>query len=103
MILKTNDLRRLEITFSNSILSARLISVLDFIWRSGMWPIRTSMAVKLNCRLQREVRLERHQKRRVVARAFSDVGIRHEPGASESRKHNAWRSDGRTVAIRKNE
>ena len=34
MILKTEDLRRLEITFFNSILSARLISVLDFILRS---------------------------------------------------------------------
>ena len=34
MILKTNNLRQLEITFFNSILSARLISVLDFILRS---------------------------------------------------------------------
>jgi hypothetical protein len=39
MILKTNDLRRLEVTFFNSILSARLISVLDFILRSRDWPI----------------------------------------------------------------
>lgn len=36
MILKTKNLRRFEITFFNSILSARLISVLDFILRSGI-------------------------------------------------------------------
>lgn len=55
MILKTNNLRRLEITFFNSILSARLISVLDFILRSRYVADRTSIAVKLNCRLQRKV------------------------------------------------
>ena len=54
MILKTNSLRRLEITFFNSILSARLISVLDFILRSRDVADRTSIAVKLNCRLQRK-------------------------------------------------
>jgi hypothetical protein len=53
MILKTKDLRRLEITFFNSILSARLISVLDFILRSRDVADQTSIAVKLNCRLQR--------------------------------------------------
>jgi hypothetical protein len=61
MILKTNNLRRLVITFFNSILSARLISVLDFILRSGMWPIGLN-------RGQTELPttnegLERHQKR----------------------------------------
>ena len=74
MILKTNNLRRLEITFFNSILSARLISVLDFILRSRDVADRTSIAVKLNCRLQRKVWLECHQKRRVVPRASSDIG-----------------------------
>jgi hypothetical protein len=34
MSLKTNNLRRFGVTFFNSILSARLISVLDFILRS---------------------------------------------------------------------
>jgi hypothetical protein len=49
MILKTNNLRRLEITFFNSILSARLICILDFIfagttltelsaWLADCWP-----------------------------------------------------------------
>ena len=55
MILKTNNLRRLEITFFNSILSARLISVLDFILRSRDVADRTAMAIKLNCRLQKKV------------------------------------------------
>jgi hypothetical protein len=35
----------------NSILSARLISVLDFILRSRDVADRTSITVKLNCRL----------------------------------------------------
>ena len=55
MILKTKNLRRLETTFFNSILSARLISVLDFILRYREVADRTSIAVKLNCRLQRKV------------------------------------------------
>jgi hypothetical protein len=55
MILKTKNLPRLEITFFNSILSARLISVLDFILRSRDVADRTSIAVKLNCRLQTKV------------------------------------------------
>jgi hypothetical protein len=49
---ETNNLRRLEITFFNSILSARLISVLDFILRSRDGGNRTSIAVKLDCRLK---------------------------------------------------
>jgi hypothetical protein len=39
MILKTKNLRRLKITFFNSILSARLISILDFILRSRDWQL----------------------------------------------------------------
>ena len=49
MILKTKNLRPLEITFFNSILSARLICILDFIfaettltepsaWLTNCWP-----------------------------------------------------------------
>jgi hypothetical protein len=54
MMLEINNLRRLEITFFNSILSARLISVLDFILRSLDVTDRTSFAVKLNCRTPNE-------------------------------------------------
>jgi hypothetical protein len=39
MILIINNLRRINIRFFNSILSARLISVLDFICAPEMWPI----------------------------------------------------------------
>ena len=86
MILKTNDLCRLEITFFNSILSARLISVLDFILRSpdvGDSDFNRGQTELLAPSFDLSV----SQKRRVVARASSNVR----------------RSDGRTVAIRKNE
>jgi len=80
MILKTNNLRRLEITFFNSILSARLISVLDFILRSRDVADRTSIAVKLNGRLQTRFDLSVTQKRGVVAREHRRTSvIRHEP------------------------
>jgi hypothetical protein len=62
-----------RITFFNSILSAHLISVLDFILRSRDVAPSAAISVKLNCRLRRTVWLETHQNHRVIARASSDV------------------------------
>jgi hypothetical protein len=92
MILKTKNLRRFEITFFNSILSARLISVLDFILRSRHVADRTSIAVKLNCPIPMEGLTCASQE--TPRRSTSIVG-RRPPDTSrrrvKSRKHDAMK------------